>query len=444
MIYEHLWRAAAPAASGRPHGETPGLERRILQSPSATLARLGEQFSEQQLLAAGAMARDAEGELVPAPELQAPSVELLALRAAAGEPPFDLLTSAGCLSGAAPAQAMLGDYRILVRFAEFEGCVFVAFAWQDLLWCDAAGLTVVYCPGAENLTVSLVRALAADLAALVEASEASVRAAAAPTIGDVPAIPGAKTVTLGGPPEAGSQDVPVNEPGAAEHDDAPECEGRGAAIAPWDAPALAIVAWSPAGSGDEPPGLAAQLFELAQVQQALGENFPDLINWSPPEEDRERLARIRRHGDETQLREAVADSVETFGRMLSALAAPRPPHDYITARAEYRCALQDPSGALRDATELPVKRALYDRFLEEELIEPLLARGASAADPLERAHYFLIAEVCQQFHHAAPLALAPLSGPPAGAGVVKDRKAGAGRQFIALTRALASLLKGSP
>ena len=433
----------APLGTERPARAAARLERRVLQFPGEVLASLGQQFPEHDLVLAGAMLRDAEGELAPAPALQAP-VELIALRAAADGPPFDLLSPAGCLSGAEPAQAMLGDYRIFERFAEFQGYVFVAVAWEDFRWCEAAGLAVVYCPGAENLTVSLMRALAADLAALVAASEASVRAAAAPATGDGPAIAGAKTVTLDGPPEAGGQDVRANEPDPADHDDALECEGRGAAIAPWDAPALAIVAWSPAGSGEELPGLAAQLLELSHVEQALGENFPELISWSPPAEDRERLARIQRHGDERQLRQAVTDSVETSGRMLSALVAPPPPQDYISARAQYRRVLQDPTGALWDATELAVKRAIFDRFLQADLIEPLLARGASAVNPLERTQYCLVAEIFEQFCHSAPLVLAQLCGPPAGPGIVKDRYAGAARQFIALTKTLASLLKSSP
>jgi hypothetical protein len=58
--------------------------------------------------------------------------------------------------------------------------------------------------------------------------------------------------------------------------------------------------------------------------------------------------------------------------------------------------------------------------------------------------YYLVAEIFEQFCHSAPLVLAQLCGPPAGPGIVKDRYAGAARQFIALTKTLASLLKSSP
>lgn len=441
-IYARLWALAAPI---EPPPGPPSLpadyrfERRLVEFPTAALAQLGAQFLEAQQLTAGIAARDAAGELIPAPALRRPPVELVALRERDGEPPVDLLTPAGCLSGAPAALTMLRDVRLRGRIRESHGYLYLALAWDDLSWLEIFGLGAVYCPGADQLTVQLLRSLRGTLAATDDECEAPPAASPAGNI-----LTSSPDESLAGPLEpaaafAGEKDgelarrggescdgvadrvesvsAEASSPIGSESNENPrDHERRESAERPVsqsvaELPAVVIVAWSPgAWTCDAPPGLAAQLLTLAKVEQVLVDAYAglDLIVWSPNCAELERLDVVRRHSSAERLRQAVAESVEMSGRMLSALAIDAPPQNYCEARAALRSLLMRPSSGGVDESELQAARSRFDHFLQAEMIHPLLQRVAGQVDPRERVRNALTAELCEQFFQLAPLATAEI------------------------------------
>jgi len=486
LIYEALWREAepigAPARPSEPCGaacEPLAWERRNLQCPAASLARLGERFPADQLLAAGVALLDQEGELIPAPTLRLQPTEIIALRASCDEPPFDLATARGCPSGAQPAHAMLRDYRIRGRIADSFGYVYLAFSWDDARWLEAAGLPAIYCVDPLELTATLVLELVAALTPLAEpgggSSESPPTSSATEILGggndhDVNGSPARAAEPFDGPLETGdprtasatansqlgcesaaaaAQPSPIPQRSAAPQmveppKNALPGDGQGPGDHALDAPALVLVNWSPGlGSAEAPPGLAARALELAKVEQSLGYGFPEIIIWSPDPAESERVQLLGRYGDRFRLPQVIAQSVETCGRLLASLTEAAPAQNYIEARAAYHRALDDAAWGSGDDQDLHVARSQYQGFLQRDLVEPLLQRGASLADPAERARYAAAAEICAQLHTLAPLAAAELCDTQVSASLARRGASGTdkARHFLALAKTLAGMLK---
>ena len=76
------------------------------------LARLGAEFTEEQLEAWGVATRGADGQLTLVRPLDRPGSVLVPLREQEGQPPFELLTPLGGLVGReVPVLSTLRDYR---------------------------------------------------------------------------------------------------------------------------------------------------------------------------------------------------------------------------------------------------------------------------------------------------------------------------------------------
>lgn len=463
-VYQSLWRQATTAP---PHGprfrSAASRELRIIASPPHSLAQLSEQFSRDDLAAAGVAEMDADGRLAPAPTLRGEGVEIIALRERADAAPYDLLTARGCLNGETTV-GMLGDYRWRQRSGESSGYVYLAFSWDDWLWLEAAGQAALYCPAVDQLTVSLVRRLTAGLRTIGESPSArgatsapvATADAAAERFGDEPANAAGPACALA---DATALDRPACEDargGAAAPttnapttDEPPECAAGGPAPMGLDRPsgasrfALVIVAWSPSmHSAAEPPGLSARLAELAEWEQVAGNAYGgmDVIVWRPGAEELRRLELIDRHGDCETLADALAASVESWGHMLSSLAASPPPPNFLEARAAYRRALLDFARRSDDQAELQTTQHEYDRHLQGQLIEPLLKWGAELLDPRERARCAAMAETCDLLFRLAPHVGIELNEfASRGGSLARSLSRGGGLQtFVMLAKAFAA------
>lgn len=445
-IYERVWREAIAAPPRGPRFRSADcIEVRTITSPADSLARLGEQFSAEALLAAGVAEIDAEGGLTLAAPLCGERGELVALRESAEAEPYELLTPRGGLNAAA-AVALLADCRWRRRAGESTGYVYLALSWEDWLWLAAAGQPALLCPGAYQLTVALVRSLATELAATGDVRPAAAAAPSAEPLTSATDSPDieepaeerarasadAGTLLLTGETASGAGGCPgdgVQPPAGKPH----ECGLRGDAPGDpllrnpllddllledaGDPPgatrfALVLTAWSPgANCTAEPPGLAARLAELAQWEQLVGDAYGgiDVIVWRPGAEELRGFELIGRHGDCEALTRALEASVETGGRTLSALVATPPPQNFLEARAAYRRALMESRRGSAELSELQAFQAAYEQQLNRQLVEPLLRWGEDASDPRERTQCAVAAEVCDQFHRLAPLVAAELN-----------------------------------
>jgi hypothetical protein len=404
----------------------------MIASPADSLARLGEQFSRDELTAAGVAVLDAEGRLAPAPALRGEGAEIIALREYADDEPYGLLTARGCLHGESVIE-MLADYRWRRRAGESSGYVYLAFSWDDFLWLEETGQAALYCPVADQLTVSLVRQLTVELRTIGE-SAAACGAAAAPVapagaagerIGDEPANAAGPASAVAHAP---AQDRPacVEAPGSTAAPSADEPPASAARPDSASDPALAglglppgvslfslvIVAWSPAThSAAEPPGLVARLAELAEWERVASDAYAetDVIVWRPDAEELRGLDLIGRHGDCETLGCALERSVESSGRTLAALVASPSPQNFLEARAAYRRALTGSGQKNADLSELQADLAAYEHQLQCQFVVPLLQRAAESLDPRERARCAVAAETCDLFHRLAPIVGVQLS-----------------------------------
>ena len=464
QIYERLWIAAVPLSPSVEGSSEDGLqfERRALEFATAAVMHLGEDFLEAELIAAGVAVRDEDGELIPAPALCGERIELIALRARPGELPYETLTPAGCLRSAAAA-AMLRDFRVRGRLADAHGYVYLATKWLDAMWLERAGLAAIYCPGVEALSVPLVVDLAVELATLVESSEPSGNSPAAGVAADGGAVRVESDVDIDSTgsiagkngtdplieclPDVGREADPDDE------EPSPELLELGYGAGDWQdecaalGPALVVVAWSPsawspgAWRSDATPELEAQLDHLAKAQTIIPLAFPEVIIWSPRAEDLERLELLGSFGDGGQRRQAIAESVETAGRMLRSAAAPAHVESYSATRAAYLSALDSEA----DDVELAMLKARYDRCRRRDVIDPVLQHGERMNHPLQRAFCVALAETCDLMLQAAPAA-ATACGDSSARGRFLDRgDAGAAvRRFMGLAKTAASLRRALP
>jgi hypothetical protein len=459
LIYAALFQAAAPIS---PAGVLPTRERRELAYPTAMLGRLAEQFLEQELLDAGVAVRDSEGELIPAPSLARPHTALVPLQESGSEFPFDLLTPHGCLRGCSAA-AMLRDAGLRQRIGEAHGYVLLATTWDDALWFGSAGLPVIYCPGLAELTIPLLRALTAEFDSLALRPTPSADSAGTIRCEDEQTAGGAETglvdphgasasenrgrkgkgrdheLDIAMPREANdrsrpleSEDDAVDEPLAVDPLGAERAGLR---------PTVVIVAWSPAAwSRDISLSLQSALVRFRQFDAAVPGALPELIVWSPSERQFACFELLVEFGEGKQLREVIIDSVEHDSRTLHVAIAEPSAADYIAARAEFRQALRDAIVGSIDEVDLAAKQRNYDRWLQQELIEPLLQRAARLSDPLERARFAAAAEICEEFHQMAPFVAARSHHSPEFSRDTSGPGEGGVRDMLALAKALGNLL----
>ena len=128
------------------------MTRAVLSAdPTALLSQFGDDFTEADLIACGVARRDADGLLRPAAALTAPDCLLLPFRRVAGEPPFDLLTPAGCLSGALPAFAALEDFRFRAGTGDRQGLL-LADTLPDVAILQGLGFAASLAIGFDRLS----------------------------------------------------------------------------------------------------------------------------------------------------------------------------------------------------------------------------------------------------------------------------------------------------
>lgn len=131
-----------------------GRIRATTRRPCDALDSLRHRLSDHDLLAAGVVKRNAFGELRIVPELCQPGGTVMALRRNPTEPPFDLLTGRGSVTGEKHAViAALEDFRKATLVDE-TGVMLAAHRIKGAAVLDFLGLPVTPAFGLSGLSLS--------------------------------------------------------------------------------------------------------------------------------------------------------------------------------------------------------------------------------------------------------------------------------------------------
>ncbi len=358
-VWQSLWDLAQPLADC----EDLGHSFRVLDAPHDLLAQLTGRYDDYQLLEAQVVEKDAAGSLTLNEMLVAPKTTLCAVHDAR-RGLIDLVTEKGALSGNLPAVAMSRDRRLILDLRQSNGILFLVHRFEDVIWHRAVGLPAVLCPDVELL----------DFAMLWQVRRQARRGLLGPRR----------------PPPHCAVEV-------ADGDDAPQIDPEVPDSDP--SPLLVLSGWF-AASGDltEPIGLRERVALLALTRRYLSTPVGEVCLWAPNPEDLAAFGCLRALGDTTALRAAMLTSVEQIGRAIDSLSVADVP--YITARQQYRAAVEQSRLGMIDEGEVRRAREIFTRAVERELVEPLLAKSAQCASAERRLLYLALAELPHELQAA--------------------------------------------
>ena len=359
------------------------------------------EFQDDELIASGVMQAGPNGiEMNPALVGSAKSV--IALRSAAEEPPFGLITDAGTITGQpSPVLAILRDARTRELLSSTNSPLLLAFSLQDVVMLRALGLPATAACDVPTHSVNALNQLASacgwdgatDVDALVAQTEqppTELQESAASSVASVEDdVHAAATAHLGPTPDTVT---PAASCGTADH---PEHAGQ-------ELIQLALVNWSPARlTLDEPLECGELVSRLLDSERYLGIDMSHVAVWRP------------RHEVLGAIRYAIAmDSSDLIQRMLSQslddslFAVQTLATSPTRGSTPFSVALGDLQRCLTSADNCTVERqraiSAFETAVELELVSPLREQALASPDPLERNIGVMVAGMFQSVHLQGP------------------------------------------
>jgi len=348
---------------------------RVLGDPVAAWTRLTQQFPAAELLASG-VARQVDGNLVLNPVLAAEDPGLIVLRKADGVA-FDIVTAAGCVSGAPPIFKVHHD-RVAKRgiAASPRRGVFVTFSMLDMVLLRSLGVAVAPAAHLQSLRLRQLWRLLALVGGTAE--------------GDIPQQ---------------AIELPTDEP---------EDRRTSGSTRP-DHPAeftLAIVAATiSARTANAPVALPAVARYLSRAERNLGFLWRGIQVWYPTPRDLETL-RFRWH-----LRSAGAlrsffvthpgtFPLKDFQRLNpSPTKGPTPAKKYFELLANLQTKPIDPLDIPAILRNPQAAQQTYDAFIERQFLMPMVEKAMETANPEERARLMQISTLLRLHHGITPAIL---------------------------------------
>jgi hypothetical protein len=361
-----------------------------------TMECLQEEYADHDLIASGVAVVGKDEWLLLNPALTEPLGIVVPFRAHPNDPPFDLLTPQGTLSGRLPVCAAVHDGPLLSAIAE-AGALFVTFSVQDLTALRSVALPATLAAGLTGLHGDSWH----DFCETYGLNHAS----AGPTSG----------------PSAGSSSAAtvIEGEGGVEAEEGAVVKGS---ISTTDAPAplpsepvnFVLVNWTPARLRRMgPEQLDGVRSHLRDLENYLGLQLDNIFVWTPMQTDVERITFcVARHSCDG-VRRAILESMD--GRLVPVTATEEDlnlPKDLPTVIRQLREAARSGNRRLQ-------KRlwAEYQVQLDHELAEPLLRHALERIDPVERSRLFAIAGINNLVHPAAEMFLANFSARVAKHGI---------------------------
>jgi hypothetical protein len=346
---------------------------RLLDDPVAALAQLRERFPAEQLLASG-VARQAEADLVMSPLLSAEDRGFVVLRTLNGAA-FDIMTAAGCVSGAPPVLKVLHD-RIFKQGAirSPHRLLYATLSMVDTVLLRSLGVAAASAAQLQSLSLGQLQ----RLLVLVGGSAR----------GDIP-----------------KQDVQLPT-------DEPEDRRTNHMGSPDDEPAefqLALLAGSvSAMTAEVPPGLAAVARHLANAERHIGFSWDGIRVWHPTPQILANLRYRRRLRSLAALRQFFARHpaqypLQAFERAgPPVMPTPTPAETYFKLLEQQQSRRTDPYNFKDILHDPQTARQPYDTFVDQHFVRPLIDRAMESPDPEDRALYMEMAGLARLHHRIMP------------------------------------------
>lgn len=344
-IYEAILKSCVPYSlklGGTAYAPIGGVVTDFYVTPSDPMAlrkQLSEAFDEAGLKAAGLLRKTSEPGWVwayPFEDYLGGSQILFALRAANGQPAFDIATERGCLSFRnLPVLAVLDHFGM--QPGQNQHYLFVTATLADAAFFWRIGLAAICGAGLAHLQQPWIDRFCKKL------------------------------IFHKGYPPTG-------------------CLNR-------NAPQLVLVQWSPSQMDwKSPPVIEAIAAHFQELMEHLSIGLGSICLWRPTKEKRQTFRVCVRYAGAAELRELVIESVEWCPTHLDDSARPSPkrePQNFSEANDAWR-------KSLREGNNQYEQEKFWSRRtekLESDVLGPLRQHAENSPDPVERGLTMVLAEL---------------------------------------------------
>lgn len=377
--------------------------------PTAALALLLEEHTQQQLVASGIVQIDADGRPALHPMLEAPDVGFVVLRDTLTGGFRNLMTDSGCVLGdTAPMFEVLGDKHTFDALDVAEQAMFLTDTITDTVLLRSFGLAAAPIAGLAHLNQAVIDLLCEHYGAkqrLSDREEEEQQYAqqddhgfeSAPDPQDPLQEKGARTSTPSAGATAAPRVPPYIVPGAASG-----YVGKEQA----DFVRLTLTRWSPClMSMADPASMQSAIEELRALKRHRRLNIDEVHQWTPTESELETIRFELTRGEPNWIKGAFLDCVYSGVGMLWYGTEPpvvvAPPMDLAGAVEQLQEAML---GATDEDSRKRRKEALhhYHRVVARQITRPMLRQAEAAADPLERALQLQFVQLNALFLEKAP------------------------------------------
>jgi hypothetical protein len=368
--------------------------------PEQVASLLAEEFSTEDLVASGVVTVTEDGSVELMFSLSGDGGRFIALRDATTGEPYELLTGDGCVSsGALPVFEILRDAHTRQCLNQGNGDLFVAFEIEDVILLRACGLPATLAVGLDDLPLEDVDQFCETFGLTSIKYE---RARLRKDVGAehrnpseyLPDNPFARHVqrdTDGGPP-AGLGQLPDT------------------AVQPSSCPTaqrvqLVLLGWLPSSlSNAVPCQLKVVVDYFHQLDRFMDVELYELGLWEPNEETVARLRFIAARRSATIFQDAflaaadeIGAGVDTFGKVKPKLLGPPANYPAAIARLQEATSSDQSSHLLGPDRQKHAWRDVQ-RFLSQQIINPIREYALATSDPIERTLLMGIAELSHVFH----------------------------------------------
>jgi hypothetical protein len=415
----------------------------------AALADLQRRFERRELFQSKIVVRTKGGGMRLIRELRQPANYLVSLRKTEGAAPFDIVTDAGCISGNRwPAIAALEDHSMREDLEDLEHRLLLVFSMTELVLCRTLKIPAALSVGLDHGNQELLDALTplcgwdarerdiylgkisqeeldAEAMKLVPwAEDQAAQIDQTPMNHELEDDSESETQT-----EAISGDGEGREPRTTVDEDTKADTGEAARpsrndqrpgtrkpivgesrAGSYDASCeLVILGWQLTNmSNEEPDELDELVSYLNEVDRYLGIELGGSVDiWTPKKVSFILIEKRLEHGVLRGAVEAVLDSYqeEAFSLYSYRDTSRLPPTNFAEAAAHLREVFRGGGeGTERFEDGVKQARAWFERFLDQDVVAPMIAEAAGTADPIRKSNLLVAAELGRLLHRETAVA----------------------------------------
>lgn len=349
--------------------------------PDHLLESLRQKYRAEDLLMWGVAVADGD-DIALSPALLDRENPLVALRGRDGEPPFDILTRDGCISGRTPAVAVLDDVVAIGLTLHDPSIVHIVFTMQQLIAYRSLGL----CAAISTGLVELSRDRIAELFRRLQPFD----------------VDDDQATTGEGPAEAESGTQTAREQRSQYY-------WETGADQDWS---LSFQNWSlDAPDGDYAGEISAMRDHFAKIEKHFARTLRDAFVTTPTLEAREALEFALQHGSRTDTRRAL---LAMGGRGEPLITRPVGVKKVFTPPGSLSGATSQLFETQRLQSDLTTRNRAWDNYqeaLERSVLAPLRQEAEAEPDPAAKSLRLAFAGQVSLLHRQQAF-VAGKMGPP--------------------------------